>query len=66
MTTKDNMISLRVSDQMMGWLDLQGKTLGMSRSEVVRFWLQTSMLTFERSSAVVSEAVNKQLQEQMN
>lgn len=59
---KENMISLRVNDKMVDWLDSQGDALGMTRSEVVRFWLNNSMLTYERSSTIVSESLSKQLE----
>lgn len=66
MATKSNMISLRVSGQMDEWLAEQCKLLGMTKSEVVRFWLQTSMLTFEKSTDIADKVASKQLEGQLS
>ena len=59
--TKNNMVTLRVSDNLSNWLDEQGRVLGMNRSEVVRFWLNNSMLTFSASVDVAKTFVQDRL-----
>ena len=59
--TKNNMVTLRVSDNLSNWLDEQGRVLGMNRSEVVRFWLNNSMLTFSASVDVAKTVVQNRL-----
>lgn len=59
--TKNNMVTLRVSDNLSNWLDEQGRVLGMNRSEVVRFWLNNSMLTFSASVDVAKTVVQDRL-----
>lgn len=66
MATKSNMISLRLSGQMDEWLAEQCRLLGMTKSEVVRFWLQTSMLTFEKSVDIAGKVASKQLEGQLS
>lgn len=66
MATKSSMISLRLSGQMDEWLEEQCRLLGMTKSEVVRFWLQTSMLTFEKSTDIAGKVASKQLEGQMS
>lgn len=55
--TKGNAINLRVSDKLNGWLEEQSQVLGMNKSEVVRFWLNYSMLAFNTSIDAVNKAV---------
>lgn len=66
MAIKSNPINLRVSDVMNDWLNEQCKVLGMSKSEVVRFWLQTSMLTFQKSLEIANQISKEQLKGQMS
>lgn len=66
MATKSSMISLRLSGQMDEWLEEQCRLLGMTKSEVVRFWLQTSMLTFEKSVNIADKVASKQLEGRMS
>lgn len=66
MAVKSNMLSLRLSEQMDNWLENQSQLLGMTKSEVVRFWLQTSMLTFEKSADIASKVAREQIKGQMN
>ena len=66
MATKSSMISLRLSGQMDEWLAEQCRLLGMTKSEVVRFWLQTSMLTFEKSADIAGKVASKQLEGQLS
>ena len=57
--TKCNAINLRVSDKLNDWLDQQSGALGMNKSEVVRFWLNYSMLSFNTSVDAVNNAMSK-------
>lgn len=66
MQKKNNYVQLRISDKMDEWLEEQCETLGMNKSEVVRFWLQTSMLTFDKSVQIAKKAVDDQLKGQMS
>ena len=60
--TKSNAINLRVSDKLNDWLDQQSFVLGMNKSEVVRFWLNYSMLSFNTSVDAVNNAMSKGVQ----
>lgn len=66
MAIKSNPINLRVSDVMNDWLNEQCEVLGMSKSEVVRFWLQNSMLTFQKSVEIANQISKEQLAGQMS
>ena len=66
MAIKSNPINLRVSDVMNDWLNEQCEVLGMSKSEVVRFWLQNSMLTFQKSVEIANQISKEQLKGQMS
>lgn len=60
--TKSNAINLRVSDKLNDWLEQQSCVLGMNKSEVVRFWLNYSMLSFNTSVDAVNNAMSKGVQ----
>lgn len=64
MSTKPNVVNIRVSDVMNRWLDEQCEVLGMTKSEVIRFWLQSSMLTFQKSVEIANQISKEQLKEQ--
>lgn len=66
MGSKPNLVNLRISDVMNSWLDEQCKILGMTKSEVIRFWLQTSMLTFQKSCEIANDISREQLNGQMS
>lgn len=66
MSTKPNVVNIRVSDVMNHWLDEQCEVLGMTKSEVIRFWLQSSMLTFQKSVEIANQISKEQLKGQMS
>lgn len=59
---KNNAVNLRVSDKLNDWLEMQSERLGMNKSEVVRFWLNYSMLSFNTSVDAVNNAMKKGVQ----
>lgn len=66
MSTKPNVVNIRVSDVMNRWLDEQCEILGMTKSEVIRFWLQNSMLTFQKSCEIANNISREQLKGHMS
>lgn len=66
MGSKPNLVNLRISDVMNKWLDEQCEILGMTKSEVIRFWLQNSMLTFQKSCEIANNISREQLSGQMS
>lgn len=66
MNKKNNLVQVRLSDRMDEWLNSQCDVLGMNKSEVIRFWLQNSMLTFDKSVEVARDVAQTQLRGQMS